>query len=643
MNQRRFRSRLILLLVVSYGLRVWLAARGGQNFWADEHRYEASQHVIADVGQGRWHDAGRELFGNAIHPLFAWFGLLPAMLEEVIGPHPAMVAGYFALFSVLAIYLIWAVARRAGAGEPEALWAAYLAACANSLFYYSRHFFPYDISLCAMLGALWLGLGPWSWRNSLLAGATAAIGFLTYNGYWWLGGCVLILHALLGAGGRRRIVARAAWSAAGLLAVVAALAGLAAIQGYDLVGSSREFAGTITQGDFYSGYRQIPAYLWFAEGGSAVVWSAAFAFALWRAGHERRFGRLAWAAGGVVLFGGGLIFFSDIVPKFVVYGRLARGLVPFLCLGAAAGIVQYVESRPAKRAWTVALALLVGGLAAMNLSRPLRQVFPEKFRRLAAATAAREPDYRAYRLTFIEDLWGLPLDGALPPGPAILRRSHPLQFRPYQFEGYGAAQRAAINRHDIAMQLIPWPGRLDPVDPRWRGYPGPARFVVRFPTNATGLSEPLVTTGHTGRGDIFYVHYLDATHLSFGLDHWGIGATVSAPIAVDYSQPHEIILLAGFLLPPADPAQESQRPELARQRGHLLISLDGRPAFSMAESFFPVPRDTIAFGVNFIGGSVARSSFTGNILEFGRPSATALASASSALAAHPPPEPVRAP
>ena len=46
--------------------------------------------------------------------------------------------------------------------------------------------FPYDISLCAMLTALWLGLGRWSRRNSVLVGVAAGLGFLVYNGYWLL-------------------------------------------------------------------------------------------------------------------------------------------------------------------------------------------------------------------------------------------------------------------------------------------------------------------------------------------------------------------------------------------------------------------------------------------------------------------------
>ena len=107
---------------------------------------------------------------------------------------PAARGLYYGLFSVGVIYLGLGHCPPRRRGNRSALWAAFLTACANCLFYYSRHFFPYDISLCALLGARWLGLGPWSRRNSLWVGVAASLGFLTYNGYWLLGGCVLILH-----------------------------------------------------------------------------------------------------------------------------------------------------------------------------------------------------------------------------------------------------------------------------------------------------------------------------------------------------------------------------------------------------------------------------------------------------------------
>jgi hypothetical protein len=610
------RRGLILILAVAYGLRVWLAGGGGQLYWPDEKRYVLAEYAANDLWQGHWRAAASRLLGEGQHTLFPDFGLVPALAERFTGLHLPLVASYFGLFSVLAIFLIWAIARRAGAGEEEALWAAYLAACANCLFYYSRHFFPYDISLCEILGALWLGLGPWSWRNSLRVGGAAGLGFLTYAGYWWLAGCVLLLHALLGAGGPRRIPARAVLSGAALVSFILLVLGLSRALGHNLIGDDAQGAAVVF-GDL-SAPGVILAYLWQAEKGLLALLLAGLGFALFSAWRDRRLGRLAWYGGGIVLVLGGLILLSDpvLIP---VFGRRIREVMPFLCLGAAMGIVRFLDGRQrGRRAWAAGLALAAAAMAAWNFSGPLRQVFPDQFQQLAAATAARQPGSEAYRLVVIHGaLLNERWDGIVPPYPVILRRSHPLQFRPYQYEGYNTAQRAEIDHHDISMRLLALPAQPEPAAARWLGYPGPTRLRLRFPAGPAGGFESLAATGRTGRGDILYVHYLDAGHLEFGLDHWGLRSTRSAPVAVDYARPHELVLIAGFLLPPAEPAGQSRDHLLFQQRDRLQVLLDGRPVFSLHESFYPVPARTISFGVNFIGGSLAGPEFTGEILEFG--------------------------
>jgi hypothetical protein len=607
---------LLALLLVAYGLRVWLACGGGQMFWPDEGRYVLSEIAAADIWQGHWHAAASQLLGQGQHTLFPDFGLVPALAERFTGLHRPLIASYFSIFSVLAILLIWAIARRAGAGEAEALWAAFLAACANSLFYYSRHFFPYDISLCAMLWALWLGMGAWSWRNSVLVGAVAGLGFLTYNGYWWLGGCVLILHALLGPGGLKRLPVRAVGAGGALAAVILLVFVLSRALGHNLVGEDAQGAAVVF-GDFSSGPRLIVEYLWQAEGGLILLLGAASGYGFYSAWRDRRADRLAWYGGGIVLVVAGLVVLSDpvLIP---VFGRRVREVMPFLCLSAALGIVRFVGDRGRRwRVWTAAIALLAGALAAWNFSGPLRQVFPDGFRQLAAAAASHQSGYQAYREVFVRSLQDGPLDDTLPPFPTILRRSHPLQFRPYQDEGFDPGRLAEINRRDVAMRLLGLPGHFESVAGRWQGYPGPVRLRVRFPATSIGLAQSLLATGRTGRGDIFYVRYVDAGHVRFGLDHWGVSATNSAPIAVDYAQPHVLDLFAGFLLPPAENPPQGPDHAFFLQRGRLVLLLDGRPVFSMAEAFYPVPPATITFGMSFIGGSAAGDAFTGDILEFG--------------------------
>ena len=209
--------------------------------------------------------------------------------------------------------------------------------------------------------------------------------------------------------------------------------------------------------------------------------------------------------------------------------------------------------------------------------------------------------------------------------------SHPLQFRPYQYEGYDTAQRAELDRHDISMRLIAWPGPAPAADPHWGGYPGPVRFLLRLPRNVPGFSEPLVTSGRPGSGDVFYLRYVDSRHVAFGLDHWGTAVPLSAPIEVDYYVPHEIILVAGFLAPPGAPGDAPDR-ALSLMQGRLAVWLDGRLAYSLAIPFFPAAASSLSFGVSFIGGTIP-PSFSGDILEFGAAPAPSLATALPVLAA----------
>jgi hypothetical protein len=58
----------------------------------------------------------------------------------------------------------------------------------------------------------------------------------------------------------------------------------------------------------------------------------------------------------------------------------------------------------------------------------------------------------------------------------------------------------------------------------------------------------------------------------------------------------------------------------------LVVMLDGRRVFSLAENFYPVPSETISFGLSFIDGSTADPEFTGAILEFGPAPDSALTS-----------------
>jgi hypothetical protein len=634
---RSHRAGLLGILAASYGLRLWLAAGGGQGFWPDESRYDSARRAAADLLKRDWRAALSELFGHADHVLFR-LASLPAALPEALagGFHPVIVSCYFSLFSVGVIYLVWAIARRAGAPEREALWGAFLAAASNSLFFYARHFLPYDMALLGMLAALWLALGNYSAANSLRIGCMVGLGFLTYNGYWLLGAGILTLNAALGAGGPDRLWKRAVFSVGGLALTVAVVVGIGVTVSPGLLAEYVGFSGSVKQGDFHIGYRVIAEYLWHAEHGLALLWVAALAYAVAAALRAGNLGRLWWWLGGIVIVFGGLVFFSDVVPRFMVYGRLTRAAVPFACLGAGLGIAQFLEARGRWRnALSCSLAALVFCLAASNFAVPLRQVFPDRFQALAARLIASQRDKGDgfYRVLFAEPLWGRPLEIGLPPHVELLRSPNPMQFRPYQYEGYPAALRDQLNRFDVAMQVVKIPFQASRSRINWEGYPGPVRIKLRFAPDYWGESEPILASGTPGLGDLIVAKFMDPDHIVLGLDHWSYSEIDSDPIAIDYSATHELAISEGPLVPPAGSALYERHPELEGLRGQIVIILDGRVVLSKHSEFHPSSPGTLYWGSNAIGASTAVPDLRGSVYEIASAPLALVAQAVPSMAA----------
>ena len=616
-----WRIWLILVLLISAGLRMTLALQGGQGYWPDEGRYGRATQVATDLVDGNWRVAVDRLFSSADHMLFTLVALPAAMLEAVMGRSPAMVASYLGMFSVVALWLIWRVALAAGAEGGEAFIATALAACCSSLLFYARHFFPYDASLCFMLGALWCSLRPWSPWRAFLVGMLCSIGFLVYNGYWLMGGAILTVYSLAGKNSRE-IIQRAMIACTGLVVPTAVIIGVGAWLGHDLIALFRASAETISQGDFGLGYRVIMAYLWSAEGPICMLFAGGVIFALWRVLRGEAERRIKWWLGLCLLIVTGLIFFSDGAHRFVVYGRLVRCVVPVLCLLAAHGLECCARRWTwSWRAWsTVAIAVI--GMAVFNFAMPLRQDFPQEFKRVAVAEV-RHLQIGApaiYQLVDAEHLWDVNLDQTLPPYDVLMRRPHPLQYRPYQYEGFSATQRAQLARHDISMQLIRLQAeekgellRPHRGDALWGDYPGPLRMVVSFPTGQATVMEPLLTTGVTGRDDCLYVQYLEDGKIRLGYEHRKGKGVISAPVSIDFNRRHEIIISFGALMPAGNARIYKTQSHRAYLKDWLLIALDGRTLLSIPmESHFSLP-ENIFLGANFIGEGSIRDSFTGRI------------------------------
>jgi len=346
------------------------------------------------------------------------------------------------------------VARRLGETRASSCLAALLFALAATQLYQSRHLLPYDAAMGVLLASLYIGLRrPDRPRDSLLCGVLACAGFLTYNGYWLLAAFAGAAHVLRSPHSARVVLRRAVLASAGFGAPSAAIAACDAALHGDFFGRWAEFAATVTQGGYAEGWRLPFAYLWRAEHLMTLLWAASFAYAAARLLRGERSPSLALGVSAIVFLYAGLVAVSVGLHRFVVYGRHARQLVPFACLLSGAALGRLAARRDARSRAALAAILAAAGIqAALDFRQPLAQVFPDRFRRLA--NAVPDPGGEPRRILYAGHIY--PTPPPLPPdaGEVLLARDHPLQYLPYQYEGYTPAQRQALRTTDIRMRLV---------------------------------------------------------------------------------------------------------------------------------------------------------------------------------------------
>lgn len=136
-------------------------------------------------------------------------------------------------------------------------------------------------------------------------------------------------------------------------------------------------------------------------------------------------------------------------------------------------------------------------------------------------------------------------------------------------------------------------------------FSGLAMNVTLPSQRVAGAREPIITTGESGRADFFYVEYLDATHVRFGLEHWGKAGIFSPAIEWVTNQPRRLdVSLGSFPAPDRTGALPSDR---------AWVELDGITVWSTPAKFYPVEAADVAVGRNPVGGSACMARFTGTI------------------------------
>jgi hypothetical protein len=484
--------RVVGLVGVCVALRWWLVFAGGQFWFPDEKRFWWSGIVVYRLGQGLWKPALEPILEWNQHPGFTCLGCVPVAIHWAwarltglsIGemPFEATVrssAALLSLASVISILLIRTIVRRAGGDRAEALLAMALMAVSNTMFYYSRHTLPYDASLALALGSLAVGMRKGGWGRLLFSGWLAGASFMTYYGYWAvvfvISGTVIVWKvATIREAGYRLL-----WFGIGSLTWLGIFAvGRAAVFGRSFLQGVLSFAAITPPQMYAEGWSTPGAYLWHAEHGLLISWLAAVAWILWaaRSGRPVVTSGLTWIAmaGALYLL---LILSSVVLHRFVVYGRTARQLVPFLCLiGAFTGMRLWDRARTVvgKRILQTGMVLLPLQ-AAWNFRVPLQQWFPRDVRRLVAAeygafTEATTVDCpkmedefatsgvvtQPTRYVLVNAQYLARFHGAKTPpqGVIVLRFAHPMQFTPYQYEKFTPREREFLRATDISMRLV---------------------------------------------------------------------------------------------------------------------------------------------------------------------------------------------
>ena len=455
------------ILLVSLVLRWILILRGGQYYIADETRYEVSRDAARLLAQGQLGEALRQFTISPEHLAFKVIGIIPALLEQLVGPSLVLPAMFFSLFSILNLYLIYLLSQRGQVSINEPLYALFFASSSLSLLYYSRHLFPYDLAMSFGLFALYLATTqPQTTKTSLACGGLSFLCFIAYNGYWALAGFAMLVNVLLEERAVARILKRAIWTAAGFVAPFVLLIIVLLATGTNMISALRLFATSITQGTFEEGWRLPFEYFWHTEHLTILViglLSVVSAIHFFRTKH--RYAGV-WISGIVFIY---LCLFipSVLLHSFVVYARLTRQLLPFLILLSAHGLALFEERKQVSHSLIIVLLAGVFIQAAWNFKASYQLFYPRQFSE-TLQSQFRGFEFSTKRLAYgaptlcqsngyvIENTkYFLSAPESTPPVKGELLRDvpHPVNFLPYQYEGYTPQQRQEFRERQLKMRF----------------------------------------------------------------------------------------------------------------------------------------------------------------------------------------------
>ncbi len=487
---------LLILMLVAYLLRLLLIVNGGQFYFPDEGRYQRrSVRAVDSLFQADFRSAIDKVLAYDKHHGFTAVGLVPAIVHRAVfylRPAPGYTwttywlgrdndyrisALIFAIPSVLSIGMVYLLARRAGAGETEALIAAFLLAASNTFFIFSKHFLPYDSSLLIGLAALWLAIPgqQTSVKHAIAVGIATFLCVWVYFGHITLVLMIAMIFCAYLAPNLRAAAIRAFGMAIGALLIAMPLFLYSSfVLDIDIVSEAIIFSGTVSQGEYSEGSVFPILYLGNAEAGVALFWMIGVIVAAGMLARQPQSPDLQrvklWFACLIVLYLL-MVLFSAGLQIFVVYGRIARTLVPFLVMLSAFVFAPWLTNRGKK-----AFAVFVGVISILALANFLPAIRQEYYIEIAnrsrqeygqlsyestlndpASTVGvygKENPLGRYKLLNAGYFYPITEMTDLPDGEVLKKVVHPFNHRPWQYEGMTPEMRDIINRDGLYIWLI---------------------------------------------------------------------------------------------------------------------------------------------------------------------------------------------
>lgn len=129
-------------------------------------------------------------------------------------------------------------------------------------------------------------------------------------------------------------------------------------------------------------------------------------------------------------------------------------------------------------------------------------------------------------------------------------------------------------------------------------FSGELRTRVRFVRPSSHDTEPFVERGATGRADVFFVRWLAADTIAFGLDHGGKPPLLGPALTITPDQPTNVTLTIGA----ADDGMQ-----------RIEVRVNDQVAWSCQTRLYDAEPEDFALGVDRVGSTVVSPRFTGTI------------------------------